>query len=81
MVGAIVFQIKNDRRFGHGHIDGTLFSFMDPYECGIFTKDVFDPPPVIRIVGIVREGIALETGQLVETLFKVFKPEGLLPVG
>lgn len=49
-VGAIMYQIKNDRRYGT-RISPPLFSSMDPYKCGIFSKGVSNPPPVIRIVG------------------------------
>ncbi|KAH9828947.1 uncharacterized protein C8Q71DRAFT_684773, partial [Rhodofomes roseus] len=48
-VTAIMVQVKNDRRFTT-KVQRHLFTAMNPYTCGIFAKDVKDPPPVLRMV-------------------------------
>ncbi|KAI0370060.1 hypothetical protein BV20DRAFT_315504 [Pilatotrama ljubarskyi] len=48
-VTAILVQAKNSRHYG-AKIQYPVFMNMNPYICGLFDRDVKEPPPVLRMV-------------------------------
>ncbi len=48
-VTAILVQVRNSRHYG-AKIKQPVFANMDPYLCGLFDRDVKEPPPVLRMV-------------------------------
>ncbi|RPD71010.1 hypothetical protein L226DRAFT_513675 [Lentinus tigrinus ALCF2SS1-7] len=48
-VSAIMIQVKNSRHYTTT-VAHSLFTSMNPYECGLFDKNVQEPPPVLRLV-------------------------------
>lgn len=49
MVSAIFAQYKNDASYGPNLV-AHLFAAMDPFNVGLFSRNVKDPKPIIRIV-------------------------------
>ena len=48
-VTAILVQARNSRHY-KAKIQYPVFTNMNPYRCGLFDRNVVDPPPVLRMV-------------------------------